>query len=60
MQLYVLGGLPVCLFFGLNHLFPGYFIPMSQTIMGQIILGVAGLMWISALILARKILAVDL
>ncbi|MEO8874012.1 MAG: type II secretion system F family protein, partial [Polyangiaceae bacterium] len=60
MQLYVLGGLPLCLFFGLNHLFPGYFIPMSQTISGQIILFVAGLMWITALVLARKILSVDL
>jgi tight adherence protein B len=60
MQLYVLGALPVCLFFGLNHMFPGYFIPMSKTIMGQIILGVAGLMWITALILARAILSVDL
>lgn len=60
MQLYVLGALPLCLFFGLNHLFPGYFIPMTQTIMGQIVLFVAGLMWVSALLLARKILAVDL
>jgi tight adherence protein B len=60
MQLYVLGALPICLFFGLNHLFPGYFIPMSKTLVGQITLGVAGLMWLSALVLARKILAVDL
>lgn len=60
MQLYVLGALPVALFFGLNQLFPGYFIPMSKTITGQITLGVAGMMWLSALILARKILSVDL
>ena len=60
MQLYVLGALPLCLFMGMNYLFPGYFIPMSQTISGQVILFVAGMMWISALILARKILAVDL
>ena len=60
MQLYVLGGLPIGLTFGLNHLFPGYFIPMSQTITGQITLGVAGMMWLAALVLARKILAVDL
>jgi len=60
MQLYVLGALPLCLFFGLNQLFPGYFIPMSHSLGGQIVLGVAGLMWITALILARKILSVDL
>ena len=60
MQLYVLGALPLVLFMGMNWLFPGYFIPMSQTLMGQVILFVAGMMWLSALILARKILAVDL
>lgn len=60
MQLYVLGALPLVLFMGLNALFPGYFIPMTQTIMGQVVLFVAGMMWLSALILARKILSVDL
>jgi tight adherence protein B len=60
MQLYVLGGLPLVLFLGMNHMFPGYFIPMSQTIGGQVTLFAAGLMWITALIMARKILSVDL
>ncbi|MGH7330906.1 MAG: type II secretion system F family protein, partial [Polyangiaceae bacterium] len=60
MQLYVLGALPLVLFMAMNYMFPGYFIPMTKSIGGQVVLFAAGIMWLSALVMARKILSVDL
>lgn len=59
-QLWVIGGLPFALIVVLNTFNPGYFDPLKQSITGYMIAGAAGGMWMSALFLARKILAVDL
>lgn len=59
-QLWVIGLLPFALVVMLNFLNPGYFDPLKASFTGYIIAGIAGAMWMSALFLARKILAVDL
>lgn len=60
MQLWVLACFP----FGAVLLFsaasPGYFDPLKTSIYGQIAVSVAAVLWLSALLIARKILAVDL
>jgi tight adherence protein B len=60
MQLWVLGALPAALFFALNTAWPGYFIPMTKSITGYIVLFMCGASWVSALVLARKVLSVDI
>jgi len=60
MQLWVLGSLPAALVFGLNALWPGYFLPLTQSIVGYVILVGCGSMWVAALVLARKVLNVDI
>jgi tight adherence protein B len=60
MQLWVLGALPAALFFALNYAWPGYFIPMTKSIIGYLVLFMCGASWVSALVLARKVLAVDI
>jgi tight adherence protein B len=60
MQLWVIGVLPFVLLVTLNYFQPGYFAPLSQSVTGYTIAVVAGAMWVAALFLARKILAVDL
>ena len=59
-QLWVIGGLPVALILVLNGFQPGYFDVLKQSVTGYMIAGAAGGMWMAALFLARKILAVDL
>jgi tight adherence protein B len=59
-QLWVIGGLPFALIVVLNFFNPGYFDPLKESVTGYMIAGAAGAMWMSALFLARKILAVDL
>jgi hypothetical protein len=39
---------------------PGYFDPLQRSIIGWIMLTVAGICWLASLLLARKVLAVDL
>lgn len=60
MQLWVLGALPAALFFALNYTWPGYFIPMTKSLTGYLVLFFCGGMWVSALVLARKVLSVDI
>ena len=60
MQLWVLGGLPAALVWGLNALWPGYFVPLTQSIFGYIIMFACGSMWVAALVLARRVLNVDI
>lgn len=59
-QLWVIGLLPFGFMLVLNYFTPGYFDPLKQSITGYMIAGIAGVMWVSALFLARKILAVDI
>jgi tight adherence protein B len=60
MQLWVIAALPFALLVGLNQLWPGYFAPLQTTFVGYIITFMCGSCWVSALVVARKVLAVDI
>lgn len=59
MQLWVLAGFPLLVVFGLNSAQDGYFDPMQHSVVGQIAVGAAAMLWIASLLVARKVLAVD-
>lgn len=59
-QLWVIGLLPFAFILVLNGFTPGYFDPLKSSVTGYMIGGIAGAMWVTALFLARKILAVDI
>ena len=59
MQLGVIAVMPFVLVVGLGYSSPGYFDPLQHTVSGYIASAAAGGCWVSALIWARKILAVD-
>ncbi len=58
-QAYVLGGIPFVLLGALYMVDPHWLTPLGETTLGYIIIGVATSLWLGAIILARKILAVD-
>ncbi len=60
MQLWVIGVLPMLLSFGLNYAFPNYLDLLTNTIPGYIISMAVGFCWVGALILARKVLNIDI
>lgn len=58
-QAYVLGGIPFVLI-GAIHLVDEHWLePLGSTTLGFIIIGVAAGLWVTAILLTRKILAVD-
>jgi tight adherence protein B len=59
-QLWVLAVVPFVLAFFIDKLSPGYFAPMVDTMMGGIVLAVAFLFWLAALLVAKKVLSVDM
>lgn len=59
-QLWVLAIFPFGLMYALNAVRPGYFEPLSGSIIGYIVAVGAGLCWIGSIILARKVLTVDI
>ena len=59
MQLWVLAGFPVFIVVGFNAAQNGYFDPLQHSVVGQITVGVAAVLWIGALLVARKVLTVD-
>lgn len=59
MQLWVLALFPFLIAFGLNSAQDGYFDPLQHSLAGQIAVGIAGILWLSSLLLARKVLSVD-
>jgi tight adherence protein B len=58
-QLWVLGAFPFVFAIVLNTMEPGFYDPLKKPIAGWAIAGVAGVSWLVSLILAHKILAVD-
>lgn len=60
MQLWVIGCLPIVLCFGLNFAFPNYLDLLTTTVPGYCIATAIGLCWVGALILARKVLNIDI
>lgn len=59
MQLWVLAGFPFLMVVAFNGVQPGYFDPLQDSFVGQLAVGVAATFWISSLLLARKVLTVD-
>jgi tight adherence protein B len=58
-QLWVIGLMPFGLLFGLSALWPGYFLPLTTTVAGYVVIIVCSSLWLASLILARKVLSVD-
>lgn len=58
-QAWVLAVFPFVLVLGVSWISPGYFHPLSATLVGWIVSGLAGAFWVASLIVARKVLAVD-
>lgn len=59
-QLWVLVFFPFALCGAFNAAQPGYFDPLQQSFAGYIVLSVAAAFWIAALLVARKVLMVDI
>lgn len=60
MQLAFLAALPLALVVVLQFMWPGYFAPLTHSLTGYVIVMVCGMLWISAILIARKILDVDI
>jgi tight adherence protein B len=60
MQLFVVALFPVVLLFGFDMLSPGYFNPLVQQPAGFFVIGICAVLWLVALGVARKVLAVDI
>lgn len=58
-QLWVLALFPFGLMYALNTVRPGYFDPLTSSVIGYILVVVAGVCWIGSIVLARKVLSVD-
>ena len=59
MQMWVLAVFPLLLILAVNSINPGYFDPLTQSIVGYFLVVLAVVFWGGALVAARKILAVD-
>ncbi|MDB4944454.1 MAG: Flp pilus assembly protein TadB [Labilithrix sp.] len=59
MQLWVLAVFPLLIVFGFNAAQDGYFDPLQHSLLGQMAVGVAVILWVASLLVARKVLAVD-
>jgi tight adherence protein B len=59
-QLWVLALFPMLLMFGLSSLMPNYFGVMTASVVGYVLSGVAAALWVSSIVLARKIMAVEI
>jgi tight adherence protein B len=60
VQAIVLAAFPVIIAISFDLMMPGYFNPLTQSATGTMVLGTAGGCWIAAVVLSRKILAVQL
>ncbi len=60
MQLYVIGLMPLVLVVLFNNGFPGYLEMLTQSLVGYTILIVGAGMWLAGLLLARRVLSIDI
>lgn len=58
-QLWVLAVFPFVLTYALEAVRPGYFDPLGESVAGYGVVLAAGLAWVTSLLAARKVLAVD-
>jgi tight adherence protein B len=59
-QIGVMMFFPLVLLIGFDTVKPGYFAPLTSTFAGYVVMLVAGGMWLAAVLLARKMLKVDI
>lgn len=59
-QAWVLAVFPFLLVLAINGISPGYFQPLSDSVIGWGLAFLAGTFWVASLFVARKVLAVDL
>lgn len=59
-QLWVIGLMPFGLLVGLDVLWPGYFDPLTKSFVGYVIIIASTTCWLASIILARKVLSVDI
>ena len=59
-QLWVLAIFPFAICAGFNAVQPGYFDPLQKTFVGYIVVTIAVSFWIGSLLVARKVLTVDI
>jgi tight adherence protein B len=59
-QLWVLAVFPFAICGAFNAVQPGYFDPLQKTFAGYIVITIAMLFWIGSLLVARKVLTVDI
>jgi tight adherence protein B len=59
MQAMVIGFLPIPVVSAINWIDPAYLAPMWETFFGNFLIVVATIIWIVAILLARKICTVD-
>ena len=60
MQLWVIGVLPFVLALAMNYALPNYLDLMTTTFTGYLLSTAIGLCWVGALVMARKVLAIDI
>ena len=60
VQAMVLAVFPIGVVFVFDLLSPGYFLPLTSTAIGSVIMALAGVFWLAALLLSRKIMKVEL
>jgi tight adherence protein B len=60
MQLWVIGAMPLVFIIGFGVMWPGYFDPLTKSLSGYGVIAFVATSWVSALVLARKVLAVDI
>jgi tight adherence protein B len=60
VQAMVLAVFPIGVVVVFDMLSPGYFAPLTTTPLGTMIMAVAGIFWVAALVLSRKIMKVEL
>ncbi|HEY5961761.1 MAG TPA: type II secretion system F family protein, partial [Polyangiaceae bacterium] len=59
-QAFVIGGIPIPMVVGIHLMDEHYFEPIVKTFTGHLVIGAALLLWIFAILLSLKILAVDI
>jgi tight adherence protein B len=60
MQAFVLGAIPFVLLAVLHQMDPTYLVPLFETTTGNVVIIFAVILWFSAIIMARRILTVDI
>jgi len=58
-QMWVLAVFPFLMMLALNAVKEGYFAPLSESVAGYIIAFLAGAFWLASMLVARKVLSVD-